>query len=243
MPTRLPTCPREMIQSMETLQRARALRRHPFISPLVTLSAPQVAALKALASAFPSTPSSQAGRRSDISTNDAVAGLVWTLMTHLRGRPLPGRAAPGTGAGHCMGLAVDLRRNGLRGVLPLNLFANATWCLHIPSTSSDNATAAEDKGRVFQAAMHDLRSNGADGVEKNPSACLAEGRQPIEASSFVQALRCGARQVRDSLVDFRCQAPSSGRGVVELAADQCRGPLSAQVGVSGPLMDHSWELK
>ena len=64
-----------------------------------------------------------------ISTNDAVAGLVWTLMCQLRGRPLPGQRAPPGGSssgGNSLGLAVDLRRNGLQGVLPLDLFANAT---------------------------------------------------------------------------------------------------------------------
>ena len=179
-----------------------------------------MAALKALA-ASSSLPPSQAPR-TDISTNDAVAGLVWTLMTHLRGRPLPGSSS----SRGCLGLAVDLRRNGLKGVLPLNLFGNATWCLHVPSAPLTTAVSPQTHNGLASSK----ESEQPPSLAFNSEGIETEEERGWEAGeTFVHALRCGARKVRDSLVEFRGRAPSSGWGVLDLAEAQCRGPLSAQV--------------
>eukprot|EP00798_Chlamydomonas_sp_ICE-L_P027381 gene27381-4685_t len=121
----------------------------------------QVAALKLLAS----------NGNPHITTNDAVAALVWVAMCQLRGRPLPGHAPQHPGhAGRarscqvkpgcarsctpatqqpgcadqqssrgCFGLAIDLRRNVMgQQRIPAKLFANAVWCLHVPSVGLEN---------------------------------------------------------------------------------------------------------
>ncbi|GAX72623.1 hypothetical protein CEUSTIGMA_g79.t1 [Chlamydomonas eustigma] len=203
----------------------------------------------------------------DISTNDAVAALVWTLMCHLRKRPLPGYAPPG--CTHCMGLAVDLRRNGLSGILPINLFANATWCLHVPilpdgTRSETPATAKREDcevsrwGSEVEVLPEGTGTNPSKNIQNaefesahaiaavpvpHPSTLPIQSKSeslhhvccssPREASGnrprFLQALRHGARQVRDSLTDLRSKAPSSGWCILDHAATLKSGPLSAQV--------------
>jgi hypothetical protein len=64
---------------------------------------------------------------SPLSTNDTLAALFWASMCRLRGRPLPGAAPPG--ARNSLGLAVDLRSNGLGAHLGDDYFGNAA-CAH-----------------------------------------------------------------------------------------------------------------
>ena len=154
-----------------------------------------------------------------ISTNDAVAGLVWTLMCQLRGRPLPGQQAPlgcSSSSGNSLGLAVDLRRNGLQGVLPLDLFANATWCLHIPIAAS-------------AADVREVPSEGPAEAGKSKGSQQEDGGSGGDGTEYVEALRQGARKVRSTLLEIRDDGPASAWGIVDLAAAQCQAPLSSQV--------------
>lgn len=92
-----------------------------------------------------------------VSTNDAVSSLFWCAMAETRGRPLPGQRLGGAGAassaaaktkinfGGSLGLALDLRRNGLQDGNESELFGNATWCLHVDGASSMQAAAGENE--------------------------------------------------------------------------------------------------
>lgn len=87
-----------------------------------------------------------------------------------------------------MGLAIDLRKNGLKGEVPSTLFANATWCLHIP-----NATPMEPRGQGQGVA-------GRLMTAANTVPCSAEGNgragDQRDAKDLVVALKGGAAKVR-----------------------------------------------
>jgi hypothetical protein len=135
-----------------------------------------------------------------ISTNDAVAALFWTTVCQLRSRPLPG-TAPQVGA-NALGLAVDLRHNGLKGHLPANYFGNAVWALYVDSVSGSGSS-----------------SNAGGAAASSSTGGAEQAQQEEEEGTYVRVLREAARRVRGSLQRFR-SSPDAGNTVVELAYRQ-----------------------
>ncbi|KAG1677726.1 hypothetical protein FOA52_001038 [Chlamydomonas sp. UWO 241] len=158
-----------------------------------------------------------AGACAPISTNDAVAALVWTTMCQLRGRPLPGTAPPG--CRNCMGLAIDLRRNGLPGVLSTRMFANATWVLHVPVVGSNDAP----DGQAGSGAATER------GIGSRAHSMSCHPTNDTKPATFLHALQAGASNIRASLLEFRADEPHSGRVVVENAAKMVKAPYSSQL--------------
>jgi len=66
-----------------------------------------------------------------VSSNDVLAGLIWTTVCQLRNRPLPGSEVESSEDASRFSLAVDLRKNGLDHCVPEALFGNASWFLNI----------------------------------------------------------------------------------------------------------------
>jgi hypothetical protein len=116
-------------------------------------------------------------------------------MCQLRGRPLPG-SAPQAGS-HALGLAVDLRHNGLKGHLPPSYFGNAVWALYVDSH----------------------RGSGGSSSGSGSAAGGAAGQEQQAEGTYVGVLREAACCVRGSLQRFR-SSPEAGHAVVDLAYRQ-----------------------
>ncbi|KAF5834576.1 hypothetical protein DUNSADRAFT_8701 [Dunaliella salina] len=136
---------------------------------------------------------------SSVSSNDCVASLVWCCMCHLRGRPMPGTAPPGST--NAMGLAVDLRKNGLLGHIPNTLFGNATWCLHVPSAATaEQATGTRSVSKAVQVTepVGTPVSSAVPTLPAEPQAQISSSSSSSSSSrrcggSNSSSSRCGGR--------------------------------------------------
>jgi hypothetical protein len=119
---------------------------------------------------------------------------VWLLCCELRGRPMPGGGAADSGG--ALAVAVDLRRNFLRGQLPLTYIGEASWCLHVtapgPGTGplpARDPTAGATAGMAVRAGPPPLAARLAAAAAALRDTLTALRQLPHEPGS--RAAQCG----------------------------------------------------
>lgn len=139
-----------------------------------------------------------------VSSNDVLAGLIWTTVCQLRNRPLPGSEVESSDHASRFSLAVDLRKNGLDHCVPEALFGNASWFLNI----SGNPLIPYPNNSPF------IGCKAKRPHEHNPFLTLIHEEK---ADRFNEALTLAARRIRHGLTEFR----SKRKVALELMRNLC----------------------